>query len=70
MLGHLATCLEKCRSHKENIDRDLIIKFKNFSTPKGTINKVKRLAHVTGIPYNQATTHDWAIALFGCLDIT
>lgn len=58
MLGHLAACLENTEAIKENIAIDLIIKLKNFSTSKGTINKVKRLVHVTGIPYNSVTTHD------------
>ena len=41
---------------KENTDIDLIIKFKNSSTSKSTINKVKRLAHMIRIPYIQDIT--------------
>lgn len=66
MLGHLATCLGNAEAIKENNSIDFIIKFKNFSTWKGTINKVKRLVHMIGIPYNHITTHHWATALYGC----
>lgn len=48
MLGHLGTCLGKAEVIKENIGIDLIIKFKNFSVSKGTINKVKK-----------TSSHDW-----------
>lgn len=41
-------CLGNAEAIRENIGIDLIIKFKNFSVSKGTINKVKK-----------TSSHDW-----------
>lgn len=56
MLGHLATCLENAEAIEESMDIDLTVTFKNSSTSKGIINKVKRLTHIR-MPYNHIATH-------------